>query len=342
MAKSRLLLILIGISIASGLFGVLYAIVFYAEADRLHMMRGFRTGFSIAFLTAGFELYFVRSFRQGWFRKLPFMAALVVRIVVITALIRLALIANEALSNLVMSGTLTFGRNFPDQMRDTVVSFSIVVIVVIFAQFSSLIGFHRFVNLLAGRYYRPVREERAFLFLDLKDSSNLTIELGDVRFHEFLSQLFYEADRAIVQTGGEIVAYVGDAVIITWPLLEDRELNARPLLALGAIIKRLEEVGPDFITKYGHAPAIRAALHGGPVVVGECGDSRRQVTFLGEVVNMTARIETEAKLLDTDYLASVTVLKTLDLPENIKNQSIGEVMLKGARAPLELYQIEFK
>jgi adenylate cyclase len=269
------------------------------------------------------------------------MAALLLRIVIITALIRLALIANEVLSSLVMTGVLTFERDFANQFRDTAVSFSIVVIVVIFAQFSSLLGFHRFINLLAGRYYRPVREERAFLFLDLKDSSELTIKLGDVRFHEFLAQFFYEADRAIVKTGGEIVAYVGDAVIVTWPLLEDRTQNARPLVALGEILQRLEEVSPDFIEKYGRAPAIRAALHGGPVVVGECGDSRRQITFLGEVVNMTARIETEAKALGKDYLASVTVLHTLELLPNIKTKSVGKVMLKGARAPLELFQIEF-
>ncbi len=339
--KNRLFLTLVLISIASGLFGMLYAAIFYAGPDRLHMLRGFRTGFSVAFLTAGFELFFVRSYRRGLFRNLPFLAALVLRIVIITVLIRLALVANELISNLVMLGTFSIESSFADQLRDTIVSFAIVVIVVVIAQFSSLIGFHRFASLLAGRYFRPVREERAFLFLDLKNSSTLTIELGDVRFHEFLSRFFHEADRAIVQTGGEIVSYVGDAVIITWPLLEDKKLNARPLVALRAITTRLQQIGPAFQEEYGHAPAIRAALHGGPVVVGECGDSRRQVTFLGEVVNITARIETEAKKLDLDYLASATVLETLDSPEKMKSRSIGKIMLKGARAPIELYQIEF-
>lgn len=221
----RLWIMLIVISLVSGAFGAFYSTIFYAEPDRLNLMRGFRTGFAIAFLTAGFELFFVGSLRNGWLRKLPFLGALIARILIITILIRIALISNELLSNLVRGGRFTFEEDFYNQMRDTLVSFSIVVVFVIIAQFSSLLGFRRFVNLLMGRYFRPVREQRAFLFVDLKNSTGLALKLGDVRFHEYLSQFFFEADQAIVSTGGEIVSYIGDAVIVTWPLSDDREIN---------------------------------------------------------------------------------------------------------------------
>lgn len=341
LGNKRLWSVLLIISLLSGVFGALYASIFYAGPERLYLMRGFRTGFSIAFLTAGFELFFVRSLRHSWLRKLPFLAALAARILIITALIRISLIGNEVLTNMVRGGSLTFAEDFANQMRDTLVSFVIVVIIVVFGQFSSLLGFHRFINLLMGRYFKPVREERAFLFIDLKNSTGLAFELGDVRFHEYLSQFFYEADQAIVRSGGEIVSYVGDAVIVTWPISKDREQNARAIVALGEIVARLEEVSGDFLEEFNWKPEIRAALHGGHVVVGECGDSRRQVTFLGEVVNMAARIEGEAKVQDRDFLASSTILATLELPDGVEKTSIGEVTLKGARAPIELFQLTF-
>ena len=337
----RLWILLIVISLVSGAFGAFYSTIFYAEPDRLNLFRGFRTGFAVAFLTAGFELFFVGSLRNGWLRKLPFLGALVARILIITILIRLALVANELLSNFVRGGSFTFEEDFNDQMRDTLVSFAIVVVFVIIAQFSSLLGFRRFVNLLMGRYFRPIREERAFLFVDLKNSTGLALKLGDVRFHEYLSQFFFEADQAIVSTGGEIVSYVGDAVIVTWPLNDDRENNANAIITLGKIVTRLEEIAPDFMENFGFAPEIRAALHGGSVVVGECGDSRRQITFLGEVVNITSRIEGETKALDTDFLASSAILETLELPVDVQKSSVGEVLLRGAKSPIELFQLEF-
>ena len=332
---------MIVLSLISGAFGAFYSTVFYAEPDRLNLMRGFRTGFTVAFLTAGFELFFVGSLRNGWLRKLPFLGALIARILIITILIRIALVGNEVLTNLVRGGSFTFEEDFYNQMRDTLVSFAIVVVFVIIAQFSSLLGFRRFMNLLMGRYFRPVSEKRAFLFVDLKNSTGLALKLGDVRFHEYLSQFFFEADRAIVSTGGEIVAYVGDAVIVTWPLENDRTVNVKPIKALSKINTRLKEIAPDFKKNFGSVPEIRAALHGGSVVVGECGDSRRQVTFLGEVVNITSRIEGETKARDIDYLASAAILETLKLPDYVQKTSIGEVMLRGAKSPIELYKLEF-
>lgn len=332
---------MISISLLSGLFGAFYASVFYAEADRLNLFRGFRTGFMVAFLTAGFELFFIGSLRNGWLRKLPFLGALLARILIITILIRFALVFNEILSNFAKGGSFTFEEDFYDQMRDTIVSFSIVVVFVVIAQFSSLLGFHRFINLLMGRYFRPVRENRAFLFVDLKDSTGLALKLGDVRFHEYLSKFFFEADQAIVRSGGEIVSYVGDAVIVTWPLGKNPVENARPVTTLEEIVARLVEIRPEFNAEFGFSPEIRAALHGGSVVVGECGDSRRQVTFLGEAVNITSRIEGETKARDCDFLASAMILNSLELPGHVKTRSIGEVLLRGTETPIELFELRF-
>ena len=340
--KKRSWVLLITFSVLGGLFGAFYASVFYAEPDRLNLLRGFRTGLMIALLTGGFELFFFGVLKNGWLRKLPFLGALLIRILITTILIRIALVSNEVLSNYMRGGSFTFEEDFYNQLRDTLVSFSIVVVFVVIAQFSALLGFHRFVNLVMGRYFRPVRERRAFLFVDLKDSTGLALKLGDIRFHEYLSKFFFEADQAIVQTGGEIVSYVGDAVIVTWPIGDNPVDNSRAVVALESIVARLIEIRSEFKTEFGVSPEIRAALHGGEVVVGECGDSRRQVTFLGEVVNITSRIEGETKARDCDFLASASILSSMDIPACVKTTSIGEVLLRGAETPIELVELKFE
>lgn len=40
-------------------------------------------------------------------------------------------------------------------------------------------------NLLLGRYHRPVAEERIFMFLDLNDSTAIAAALGPFRFNDF-------------------------------------------------------------------------------------------------------------------------------------------------------------
>ncbi len=79
------------------------------------------------------------------------------------------------------------------------------------------------------------------LLVDLKNSTGLALRLGDVAFHEYLSQFFFEADQAIVSTGGEIVSYVGDAVIVTWPLSDKAVRNAACLSALMTMRRQLAD-----------------------------------------------------------------------------------------------------
>ncbi|MEM1317944.1 MAG: adenylate/guanylate cyclase domain-containing protein, partial [Pseudomonadota bacterium] len=78
------------------------------------------------------------------------------------------------------------------------------------------------------------------------------------------------------------------------------------------------------------------------VVVGECGDSRRQVTFLGDAVNMTARIENLTKALDVDYLISQQALERIDLPVNVKAMHVGEHALRGSESPFTMHRLLLK
>src|SRR6185312_13495156 len=83
-----------------------------------------------------------------------------------------------------------------------------------------LVGGRVLLNVMLGRYRRPIREERVLLFLDLAGSTTLAEEMGELRVQDLLTRFFYDIDAAIVAHGGEVHAYVGDEVIVTWPMDE--------------------------------------------------------------------------------------------------------------------------
>ena len=84
-----------------------------------------------------------------------------------------------------------------------------------------------------------------------------------------------DIDEAIVAHGGEVHAYVGDEVIVTWPL--DAEMSGRGCLdSFFAARDRIAEKADSYRQEFGSIPLFRAGLHAGPVVISECGTSCRQ------------------------------------------------------------------
>ncbi|MEL6504654.1 MAG: adenylate/guanylate cyclase domain-containing protein [Pseudomonadota bacterium] len=337
--RRRLFALIFG-TIVSGFVGELYGRYFYPTFDD-DPWRGFRTGAMIGLVSIAIEIYYIRSQRNTWIRRVAFLPGLLVRILVLTILVRALLISNELISDWIRGIPLAVAPEPMEELRDTLFSMGVVIVFVVISQLASLIGIKRFINLVVGRYFRPSQEDRQFLFIDLVGSSQLARKLGDINFHEFLADFFHLIDRPIASAGGEIVSYVGDAAIVTWPLTDKGKRNARSLQALQQIDIIVRNRSAAFEERYGHPPRFRAALHGGPVVVGECGNMRRQVTFLGDVVNMTARMDEWAKGAGEARVISTSLLASMELPDGVTGEPLGEHILRDSNEALALSRLKF-
>src|SRR5499426_4108854 len=88
------------------------------------------------------------------------------------------------------------------QYRDFVLGGRFWVALVILTLVSFLINFVRqlnrmlgpgtVVNLLLGRYHRPVAGERIFMCLDLNNSTAIAAQLGPLRFNDFKNDFFHD------------------------------------------------------------------------------------------------------------------------------------------------------
>lgn len=306
--------------------------------DVLKTWPGLRTGAIVAGLSSAFEMFAMRGPIGAWIRRRAFLIALFSRILIHTALVVSGLVAGRIISALIVGHYVPEAFVLAEILQDIVYSFLVVALLLFVLQMRALIGGRTLLNVVLGRYHRPVREQRIFVLFDLIGSTPLAGKIGDERFHEFLSAFFFEMDAAVTQFGGEIYSYVGDAMIATWPLGE-RAHNARTVEAVFEARRRLAQQEPWFKSTFGETPQFRAVLHGGSVVAGECGDSRRQITYLGDVLNTTARLEALSKQLGADNIISHKLLERLTLPAGIAVKDLGQHALKGVAEPIAVNEL---
>ena len=201
---------------------------------------------------------------------------------------------------------------------------------------SNLVGRRTLRNIVLGRYHHPRSEERFFLFMDIAGSISLAERIGPAAVHRFMNNVFRLASGPIDDFGGEIYQYVGDEIVVTWTVAEGRG-DARPIGCFFAIRTSLDEAAPEFEREFGVAPCLRAALHAGPVIRGEIGDSKRDIVFHGDVMNTAARMEQVTRDLDRQFLVSADALNRLAGAGRYALESLGPYTLRGRAAPIEIY-----
>ncbi len=205
-------------------------------------------------------------------------------------------------------------------------------------QLNRMLGPGTLVNLLLGRYHRPVAEDRIFMFLDLNDSTAIAEALGPLRFNDFKNDFFYDIAEPVLATRGQIYQYVGDEAVVTWTA--ERGLRqGNCLRCVFLVSERIHERKERYLTRYGIVPEFKAGLHGGPVVTAEIGDIKKDIVHSGDTVNTAARVEAKCRPLERRVLVSEALLRRCRVPEELELEDMGEQELRGKIEALRLYSV---
>ncbi len=197
-----------------------------------------------------------------------------------------------------------------------------------------------FADFLLGKYFHPRREERIFMFLDLRNSTSIAELLGEKRYFNFIRQVYKDITPAILNTEGEIYQYVGDEVVISWqPKIGIR--NSNVLNCFFKIQEILNSRAEHFKSKYeGVSPEFKAGLHYGNVMAGEIGVIKREIAYSGDVLNTTARIQSKCNELGVNILISKPLMEFLT-PLKAPGQptEVGNISLRGKQQSVKLYTL---
>jgi adenylate cyclase len=294
------------------------------------------TGGALAGATIASSLFLLERFllRGGTaplFGRLPFLPYFALRSAAYVCVIVLAVT--------VVNG-LRFGAFVLIEGGDLLFSLALSVGANLLIAVNELLGPGVLFAFAAGRYHQPRIEERALLFIDMRSSTAIAERLGDLAYLNFLNRFVADVSLAIAEESGEIHKYVGDEVIATWKLAPGANEPAC-VRACFAAVDRLREQGPAYERAFGQRADFRAAIHYGPVAVGELGTLKKEIALIGDAMNAAARIHEVCREADQRVLASAALIDRLaSLPARVAQRRLGELPMRGKAQLLELFVLE--
>jgi adenylate cyclase len=172
-------------------------------------------------------------------------------------------------------------------------------------------------------------------FCDFRDSTPLSKSMGRQAYLRQLNRFFYCMAGAVLEAGGEVLRYIGDAVLAIFPIQQNpAEACERAVRAARLAASRIAEMNERH---QGRAPLrYGIGLHLGTVTYGNIGVPQRlEFTVIGAAANEAARVESMTKELKKPVLTSAAFAGAY--PGNLV--SLGKHALKGLDGEHELFTL---
>jgi adenylate cyclase len=314
--------------------GAIAGLAFNVPQGRLASV-GLTYGILMSGVLGGTEVFLLDGPLRAWLNRQSFTASLFIRSTIYVVLI--------AFLQWLQLGEVMAG--LPPEMSSALFVNGFIYSVIISVLFNlvysitNLIGTRALLNFITGRYHTPVAENRFVLFVDIAGSTGLAERLGGVGIHRFLDRTFRLLTIPVVDHRGEVLNYVGDEVIVTWPESVGA-VDCRPLQCFLAMREELSRAADQFDREFGAVPKIRGSLHFGPVIVGEIGDVKRAIVFNGDVMNTAARLEELSRNVDGGFLASRAAIEQFSTTPPFGVRDLGQLPIRGRADGIEVVGID--
>jgi len=195
-----------------------------------------------------------------------------------------------------------------------------------------------FTDIFIGKYLKPREEKRIILFIDLKDSTPTAEKLGHKKYFFYIRDFIHHISLALLEYDGLIYQYVGDEVVLTWEVKHGLE-NSNCLKIFFMFRESLLRNSENYFKNFGVKPEFKAGLHFGKVISAQIGDIKREIVYNGDVLNTTARIQSECNKYQRDCLVSGILMNRLKQMDGFKWERIDAVKLRGKETQVELFSV---
>jgi adenylate cyclase len=178
-------------------------------------------------------------------------------------------------------------------------------------------------------------------FCDLRDFTAMSNQLPRDEVIALLNDYFDAMARPVHAHGGEILKFVGDAMLAIFPMRDDLDRDLKCQIALQAAIESFDALdGLNEIRASAGKPPLRAGigLHAGSVSYGNIGaaignSARLDFTAIGPAVNLASRIQGLCRGLNRQLLSS----RVFASPCGSKLVPLGRFPLHGFPEPQEIF-----
>jgi len=183
------------------------------------------------------------------------------------------------------------------------------------------------------------KRELTILFTDLAGFSTLSERLGPVELTALLNDYLSEMTDIILEEGGTLDKYEGDAIIAFWNApLEQPDHAVRACRAALRCQRRLAGLREAYLQRSGAALRMRVGLHTGEVVVGNMGSRKRfNYTILGDAANLASRLEGANKAFGTETMVSGSTWRLVSA--EFCGRKLADLRVVGRKTAVEVYEL---
>lgn len=175
-----------------------------------------------------------------------------------------------------------------------------------------------------------VSKDLTVFFMDIVGFTSLSEKLSPKEIVALLNRLFEVSARIIHQNLGDIDKFIGDCIMAVFIDADDAVKTAQTILAVGLpfLNQSLAEMGLPSIN-------VRIGINSGLLVQGDVGsEERKDLTVIGDVVNIASRVESVAR--PGTYRISESTLARIAKPERFVLED--ELLLKGKSQHVRVYR----
>ena len=183
------------------------------------------------------------------------------------------------------------------------------------------------------------KRELTIMFTDLAGFSSFSEKLGPVELTTLLNDYLTEMTDIIMEEGGTLDKYEGDAIIAFWnaPLAQP-DHAVRACRAAMRCQRRLAELRDGFQQRTGAVLRMRVGLNTGDVVVGNMGSRKRfNYTILGDAANLASRLEGANKAFGTETMVSESTWQLASAA--FTGRVLADLRVVGRKSAVTVYEL---
>ncbi|MDA0865001.1 MAG: ammonium transporter [Cyanobacteria bacterium] len=179
------------------------------------------------------------------------------------------------------------------------------------------------------------QQDMSVLFADIRNFTDLSEQMTPAENFEFINAYLAQMEPAIVENGGFIDKYIGDAIMALFPGEADQALQGAI-----AMLRNLDSYNHQRVAE-GYAPVRNGiGINSGLTMLGTVGGpSHMDSTVISDTVNLAARIEDLTKTYGVPLLISQETLIRLNEPDAYAYRLVDRVQVKGKSEPVSLFEV---
>lgn len=183
------------------------------------------------------------------------------------------------------------------------------------------------------------RRNLTIFFSDITDFTTISEQLTPNELASQLAEYLGAMSSIIIDHGGTIDKYIGDAIMAFWgaPIEVKDHANQACLAALDCQ-KKVKQLAIKWAAEGKPIFNVRIGINTGEIIVGNLGSSHRlSYTVMGDAVNLTNRLEGLNKEYNTHILIGQATLN--ELPDDYAYRLVDIVVVKGKTEPVPIYEL---